>query len=596
MPEEVLYKVGITDDCTPGMEKIEQRGGRAFDTLDRKQSRFIANNQKAAGGCVTLGNIVGGFVGGIAAGAFQQLATLPGKLAAFKDEALSLYDVQLQAEEQLQNALRTTGVAAGRSFDQLKAAAAGMQGKTTFGDETVLQAQAQMTAYRNVSGQMFDRALELSADLATRMKTDLSGAAKLIGSSLNIPKEGLEKLKEIGVAFTEKQKKAIVSLVEKGKTHEAQLILLAELQKNYGGAAKVAAQTGLGPTKQLANAYGDLKEEIGGRLMPLQHKYTRYLSDLVAKATDFVKIPTVEKLENERRQVNLLTAELSHATIGYERRKEIISELQRIAPDVVKGINAEAVSYATLAQNVEKYNRQKIAEIAFEKKKTEGEPIYDRAAETKEKENEAQIALDREFNRIKDRIRANKYASESEKKKQIGILYDEANKERIASTITDNFKGGAGNTMQLGRHLDKIGLDSRFYTDSFAAISSAFGELRQARRSADAAEFAVNGFEKRLQKYGDWLGVKRDETGSTGGGDSAALIPAAASALSDAGLTAIQGDKRAITNLTINIDKQVENIVFNDGRGEFKRDAQTLVNELKTALMTAVNDVNYMVN
>lgn len=594
MAEEVIYKVKLNDEGTPALEQIEQRGGRAFDTLDQKQNRFIANNQKAAGGCVTLGNVVGGFIGGLAAGAFQKLAALPGKLSALKDESLQLYDTQIQAEEQLRHALETTGGSAGRTFHQLKEAAAAMQAKTTFGDETVLQAQTQLTAYRRISGAIFDRTLSLSADFAARRKTDLSSAVQFIGSALNEPLLAMRKLREAGVSFSAGQTQAFRNLIQQGKIHEAQLILLDQLEKNYGGSAQLAARLGLGPTKQLMNAYGDLKEELGARLMPLQQKFTHYLSDLVAKATDFVKIPTTQKLENERREVNLLTAELSHATTGYDRRKEIIQELQRIAPDVVKGINAEAVSYATLARNVEKYNRQKIAEIAFEKKKTAGVPLYDAAAEAKDKEREAQIAFDKEINRIKDRIRANKYVSTAEKNRQLGILYDEANKERIGATIADRFKGGAGSTISLASHLNKIGLDSRFYTDSFGALSSLFVELRNARQKADTTEFAVGKFEQHLQNYGDWLGINKE-----GGTETGADIPTGglpeASGLTDAGLTAIQGDKRALTNLTIQIDKQIENVTFNDGRGEFRRDAQTLIDELKTALMTAVNDVNYMV-
>lgn len=595
MAEEVIYKVKVSDESTPALEQIEQRGGRAFDTLDQKQNRFIANTQKAAGGCVTLGNVVGGFIGGLAAGAFQKIAALPGQLLALKDESLQLYDTQIQAEEQLRHALETTGGTAGRTFQQLKEAATGMQAKTTFGDETVLQAQTQLTAYRRVSGAIFDRTVSLSADMAVRMKTDLSAAVRLLGSALNEPLLAMRKLREAGVAFSASQAQAFKKLVEKGKTHEAQLILLNELEKNYGGSARLAARLGLGPTKQLMNAYGDLKEELGARLMPLQQKFTRTLYDLVAKATDFVKVPTTQKLENERREVNLLTAELGHATTGYDRRKEIIQELQRIAPDVVKGINAEAVSYATLAQNVEKYNRQKIAEIAFEKKKTEGAPLYQKAAEAKDKEREAQLAFDAEINRIKDRIRGNKYISATEKNKQLGILYDESNKERIGATVADRFKGGAGSTVSLGAYLNKIGLDSRFYTDSFGALSSSFIELRNARQKADASEFAVGKFERKLQKYGDWLGVNKQGDAGTGTGDTLASGLSEASGLTDAGLTAIQGDKRAVTNLTIQIDKQIENVTFNDGRGEFRRDAQTLIDELKTALMTAVNDVNYMV-
>lgn len=55
----------------------------------------------------------------------------------------------------------------------------------------------------------------------------------------------------------------IKSLAETGRLAEAQAVILDELSKQYGGQAAAAVRTFGGEAKQLANAWGDLKEEFG---------------------------------------------------------------------------------------------------------------------------------------------------------------------------------------------------------------------------------------------------------------------------------------------------------------------------------------------
>ena len=71
--------------------------------------------------------------------------------------------------------------------------------------------------------------------------TDASGSAIQLGKALNDPIKGITALTRVGVTFTEQQKDQITTLVESGKTIDAQKIILGELQKEFGGSAE--AQT-----------------------------------------------------------------------------------------------------------------------------------------------------------------------------------------------------------------------------------------------------------------------------------------------------------------------------------------------------------------
>ena len=84
-----------------------------------------------------------------------------------------------------------------------------------------------------------------------------------IGKALESPEIGLVALRRSGISFTEMQIGQIKKLVEEGKKHEAQLIILKEIQSQVGGAAKAAAETAGGAWTQAFNVIGDVMEQIG---------------------------------------------------------------------------------------------------------------------------------------------------------------------------------------------------------------------------------------------------------------------------------------------------------------------------------------------
>jgi phage-related protein len=75
-------------------------------------------------------------------------------------------------------------------------------------------------------------------------------------------------LQRVGVTFTDSQKAAVEAMVATGNTAGAQKLILAELQKEFGGSAKAAGETFAGQMDILNNALGNVKEGVGMALMP----------------------------------------------------------------------------------------------------------------------------------------------------------------------------------------------------------------------------------------------------------------------------------------------------------------------------------------
>jgi len=194
--------------------------------------------------------------------------TLP--LLAFGAASIAAFDKQQKAIAQVEAGIKSTGMAAGFTSEQLQKMASELQGKTLFGDEVILKdATSQLLTFTNIAGEQFERTQLAALNLATRLDGDLKSASIQLGKALNDPVANLSALSRSGIQFSKDQKEVIKTLAESGRLAEAQTIILDELEKQYGGAAEAAAKAGAGGLKQLQNQFGDLMEEIGGMLLPI---------------------------------------------------------------------------------------------------------------------------------------------------------------------------------------------------------------------------------------------------------------------------------------------------------------------------------------
>jgi hypothetical protein len=174
----------------------------------------------------------------------------------------------LEAEKvqaQLAAVLRSTGGAAGLTAVELNAMAAALQMTTTFGDEEIVSAQSMLLTFTKIGREVFPQAIESILDMSQALGVDLKSATIQVGKALNDPILGVTALGRAGVQFSEDQKKMIEALVETGHQAEAQAIILAELETQFGGSAVAARDTLGGALKSLQNAFGDLLEgDTGG--------------------------------------------------------------------------------------------------------------------------------------------------------------------------------------------------------------------------------------------------------------------------------------------------------------------------------------------
>lgn len=208
---------------------------------------------------------------------------LTAPLAALGAVSLANADTQEKAEAKVQQALKTTGGAVKLNFEQLKAFASDLQGKTLFGDETILNdSTARLLAFTNIAGENFKRTQALALDLSTALEVDLGSATTMLAKAISDPETKLQSLSRAGVTFTKEQEEMIKTMAKTGDTAKAQTMILDELEKRFGGQAEAAAKVGLGAVQQLKNAWGDFAEQIGQTMMPIVNKLAAVLTKVVA--------------------------------------------------------------------------------------------------------------------------------------------------------------------------------------------------------------------------------------------------------------------------------------------------------------------------
>jgi hypothetical protein len=183
--------------------------------------------------------------------------------------------------------IKTTGGAAKISATQVGNLAQAISNKTGADDGAIQSGENLLLTFTNIrnatgkNNDIFNQATKASVDLAAAMNNGEVSASGLksssiqLGKALNDPIKGVTALSKVGVSFTEQQKDQIKAMVEAGDTLGAQKVILAEVNKEFGGAAAAAAD----PLQKLKTIAGGLGESVGTLLLPMVDKFARFLSD-----------------------------------------------------------------------------------------------------------------------------------------------------------------------------------------------------------------------------------------------------------------------------------------------------------------------------
>ncbi len=185
---------------------------------------------------------------------------------------------------QTEAVVKSTGMAAGLTAQQMADMAGAMSassGNSIFADDAILGAQNVLATFTQIKGTNFGDATQSILDISQAMGTDLQSSALQVGKALNDPVAGIGALSRVGVSFSEDQKKMIEAMVETGDVAGAQQIILAELNKEFGGSAAAAVDTYAGQQALVAAQFADIQQTLGEALLPVLVRFGSYASEVL---------------------------------------------------------------------------------------------------------------------------------------------------------------------------------------------------------------------------------------------------------------------------------------------------------------------------
>jgi hypothetical protein len=257
------------------------------------------------------------------------------QLLKFGSESTKLADQQLQNERKLLVALNNRRDAQQRLILQAQQ----LQKKTRFGDEATIEAQG-LLAVLGLTEDQIKSLTPLIQDMATGLGLDLKTASTLVGKSITTTTDALSRYFGTGL-------EGVI-----GQSQRA-AVLTDTLTTKFKGQAQAMAETGRGPVVQLTNAWGDYREMIGGKVLPI-------INRLAKAATRTLENMTKESmlLLQQKTRLNTIVESITAVNITNDVRNDLIKQLRDQYPDFLESLTDETTTNETLVKRLKEVNQQ----------------------------------------------------------------------------------------------------------------------------------------------------------------------------------------------------------------------------------------------
>lgn len=186
----------------------------------------------------------------------------------------------------------------------------------------------------------------------------VQSTGRLMGQDLlQMVNQGFNPLQEIS-QMTGKSMRDLKEDMEKGRI-SADMVTnafehaTAQGGRFYGMADKMGKTLG-GRWSTIQDNIEKLQKSVGEKLYGTFSGALTVASRFVEKLTELVDIPIEDKIGAEVEKIHLLQSKLNNANISEQDRLDLLTKLEDINPEIVKGINAESINYNLLASNIDK--------------------------------------------------------------------------------------------------------------------------------------------------------------------------------------------------------------------------------------------------
>ena len=344
--ERAEYLISLTDKYSKTLDKIDKR-------TERFDNRVVGLGK-------TMTSV---FAGGAILAGMGRLVGKTQKLAGEMEQTEIAFETFLGSGEKMRQVIGELNEFANR---------------TSFTNDQIIKTGRSLLA-ANVPAEELTATLQMVGDIAAGTKVPITDLGSIYAKVMNKGKlqaEELNQLAERGVPIIDQLSKEfgvttqeVFELGSKGKITSAVMVKAFKSMTSEGGKffklMEKQSQSAVGLLSTLEGKTELLGINIGKRLLPAQKALTRQTISLVDKLNEWVKIPAAEAIREERAEVNKLVLRLKDGNTEEAERRDILKQLEKINPDIVKGINAERIETGLLSKNLMEYNREAAKRIVL---------------------------------------------------------------------------------------------------------------------------------------------------------------------------------------------------------------------------------------
>lgn len=255
MPEDIKISVQLIDNITNELKALNTK----MDNFHKKSAEGAKKSEAAMTSLTNSAtNLIKAYLG---------FAGIRVAWNVMKD-LTAAYGKQEEAEYRLTAALKQKGIFTQQELERSKRFASEMQQLTKYGDEQILAVQRLVIQY-GIWGTQNDKVIKASADLASGLGMDLQSATELVTKTIN---SSMNAMSRYGISVT-----GAVGSVERLDS------VIGGIQSKFAGSAQAEAETYTGKVTQMKNAFGDLEEVLGSKLVPA-------FTSLAEASTTFFKL------------------------------------------------------------------------------------------------------------------------------------------------------------------------------------------------------------------------------------------------------------------------------------------------------------------
>lgn len=255
MGDEVKYEMSLNDlvsgklvNAEHNALKLETRLGSVHSALGKLGEKFLQVSE------------------------YLGIYSMFSDLKEFAHEGMEMAHQLGQAEAQVKAGLISTNYAAGVSYEDLEESAKKFAAVLPYTQAQIVDMQSQIVTFPGITKKTFDTASQSIMDMSTRLHKGLDETAIMVGKALQDPAKGITAMRRVGVNFNEEQTKIIKNLVATGHAGKAQAMILGELQTEFAGSAKAAADAD--PLFRYNKLMNSIKLEVGEAGEALLHDLT----------------------------------------------------------------------------------------------------------------------------------------------------------------------------------------------------------------------------------------------------------------------------------------------------------------------------------